>query len=341
MARGGSSDPSIRRSRHRAASLAAVVFMLTGLLPVAAVLPVAAADPAPAHRFLSDGGTTSTGGSSGTSGSKFATASNTLSGFNDTTVWTGLTTPTSIRFSPDGRVFVAEKSGIIKVFDNLSDTTPTVFADLKTDVDDYWDRGLLGMTLDPDFPASPYVYALYARDAFLGGSSPVWNDTCLDPPGPNTDGCLISGRLVRLTMTGGVATATKILIDGWCQQFPSHSVGDLRFGSDGALYVTGGDGASFNETDYGQRGGTRGGTIPVAKNPCGDPPTGSGGTQTVPTARGGALRAQSSRRPASEPVLTNGALLRVDPSTGAAMATNPTIGSADANAPADRRVRLP
>ena len=44
----------------------------------------------------------------------------------------------------------------------------------------------------------------------------------------------------------------QVLINDWCQQFPSHSIGDLRFGADGALYVTGGDGASFNVVDYGQ-----------------------------------------------------------------------------------------
>ena len=55
----------------------------------------------------------------------------------------------------------------------------------------------------------------------------------------------------------------QVLISDWCQQFPSHSIGDLQFGPDGALYVSGGDGASFNATDYGQFGS------PV--NPCGDP----------------------------------------------------------------------
>ncbi len=265
-------------------------------------------------------------------GTQFAAASTTLNGFSDTNVWTGMTLPTSLRFAPDGRVFVAEKSGIIKVFDSISDTTPTVFADLKTDVDDYWDRGLLGMTLDPNFPASPYVYALYARDAIPGGSSPRWNDVCLTQPGPNTDGCLVSGRLVRLTMgSGGVSTSQKILIDGWCQQFPSHSIGDLRFGADGALYVTGGDGASFNAADYGQYGGTTGVTD-VPKNPCGDPPGGQGATLTPPTARGGALRAQSIRRPTGDPVLLNGSLLRVDPATGDALSNNPRFSSTDANA---------
>ena len=44
------------------------------------------------------------------------------SGFSETTVFSGLTNPTVLRFARDGRVFVAEKSGLIKVFDNLSDT---------------------------------------------------------------------------------------------------------------------------------------------------------------------------------------------------------------------------
>ena len=182
-------------------------------------------------------------------------------------------------------MFVAEKSGLIKVFASLTSTTPTVFADLSGRVDDYWDRGLLGMTLDPNFPTNPTVYVLYALDGVDGGTVPRWNDACPSPPGPTTDGCVISGRLSRLTASGNVWTgAEDILIKDWCQQFPSHSLGDLRFGADGALYVSGGDGASFTNVDYGQFGGTNGVT---GKNPCGDPPSGAGGTQTAPTARGG------------------------------------------------------
>jgi hypothetical protein len=45
-----------------------------------------------------------------------------------------LRAPTSIQFSPDGRVFVAERAGLIKVFDSLGDPTPTVVADLHAKV---------------------------------------------------------------------------------------------------------------------------------------------------------------------------------------------------------------
>src|SRR5436305_7112819 len=92
-------------------------------------------------------------------------------GFQDTVVFQGLTAPTVVDFAPDGRVFVAEQSGIIKVFDSLSDTQPTVFADLRTNVLNYGDRGLVGMALDPSFPTKPYVYVLYTYDAPVGGTA--------------------------------------------------------------------------------------------------------------------------------------------------------------------------
>ena len=186
-------------------------------------------------------------------------------------MFTGLTEPTDLRFASDGRVFVAEKSGLIKVFDNLNDTSASVVADLRTNVHNFWDRGLLGMTLHPQFPQQPYMYVLYTHDAAIGGTAPRWGtagatgDGCPTPPGATADGCVVSGRLSRLQISGNVAVGgEQVLIEDWCQQYPSHSIGGLEFGPDGALYVTGGDGASFNFTDYGQDGS------PL--NPCGDPP---------------------------------------------------------------------
>ena len=245
-------------------------------------------------------------------------------GFSESVVWSGLTNPTNIEFAADGHIFVAEKSGLIKVFDSQADPTPDVFADLRANVHDFWDRGMLGLAVHPNFPASPYVYVLYTYDAPVGGTAPTWGDACANPPGATGDGCVVSGRLSRLTAAGNQMTGPEqVLVNDWCQQYPSHSVGDLAFGADGALYVTAGDGASFNFADYGQDGS------PV--NPCGDPPGGVGAVLTPPTAEGGALRSQDPRTPA-DPATLDGSVLRLDPSTGAAMAGNPMIGSSDPNA---------
>jgi glucose/arabinose dehydrogenase/PKD repeat protein len=258
-----------------------------------------------------------------------AGASTLPTGFRDSVVLSGLTNPTVLQFAPDGRIFVGQKNGVIKVFQSLTDTNPVTFADLSSKVDDYWDRGLLGMALPPNFPTDPYVYVLYAYDAPIGGTAPTWNDGCPTPPGPTTDGCLVSGRVSRLQISGNVMTGTEqVLVNDWCQQFPSHSIGTLLFGRDGYLYVTGGDGASFNNVDYGQYGNTYAGD---QANPCGDPPGAVGIPLSPPGAEGGALRSQSVRR-TDGPATLDGTVLRIDPATGAGVSGNPFFASPDANA---------
>ena len=81
--------------------------------------------------------------------------------FQDTVVFSGLTVPTAVRFAPNGKAFVAEKSGLLKVYDSITDSTPTVFADLRSKVMDFDDRGLLGLAVHPNFPVQPYVYVFY------------------------------------------------------------------------------------------------------------------------------------------------------------------------------------
>jgi glucose/arabinose dehydrogenase len=125
-----------------------------------------------------------------------------------------------------------------------------------------------------------------------------------------------------------------LITDQWCQQFPSHSIGHLAFGPDGMLYVTGGDGASFTNTDWGQFGGGAGSPTPA--NPCGDPPSPVGTALSPPSAEGGALRSQSPRRVAGHPILLDGAVLRVDPATGNGVAGNPMYNPQNPSSNASR-----
>jgi glucose/arabinose dehydrogenase len=133
-------------------------------------------------------------------------------------------------------------------------------------------------------------------------------------------GCQVSGLLVRLTAAGNHAFPTaaapkeEVLLEGWCQQSTTHSVGDLGFGPEGALFVTGGEGAMFSEPDYGQFG-----------NVCEDPPENGNPNPERLTAEGGSLRSQSVLRShdATHPTLLSGTMLRIDPDTGEAWPKNP------------------
>ena len=253
-----------------------------------------------------------------------------VEGFTVTTELSGLNYPTNLELAPDGRVFVAEKSGRVVAFDGLDDTTPAVVVDLGGDIHNYEDRGLLGLEVDPGFPTDPYLYVLYTLDP---GDS--WGDACPSPPGTFDDGCVVNARLARLTVDADnhmVGDELVLLEDMWCAQFPSHTVGDLEFTPDGALLVSAGDGADYNSVDYGQRGGSAGSPTPA--NPCGDPPGGTGVALTAPTARGGALRSQTLTGPGTTHTY-DGSILRVDPDTGAALPDNPLVGGDD---PVDDRV---
>ncbi len=227
----------------------------------------------------------------------------------------GLTNPTGIQFASDGKVFIPQSEGKILVLDGIDDPSPKVFADLSTEVFGAGDRGILGMKLDPGFPAKPYVYIAYAYDAPPGGTAPTYGDICPSDP----DACVISGRLSRLEMNPSTGTAVidpsthqpkeDVLVSSWCQQFTSHSIGDIEFDPTGALVMSGGEGGSFATADKGQFG-----------NPCGDPAD-----------EGGALRSQDVRT-AGDQTDYSGSIIRVDPATGDALPTNPNYPSSDVRA---------
>ncbi|HMJ66548.1 MAG TPA: PQQ-dependent sugar dehydrogenase, partial [Candidatus Binatia bacterium] len=121
--------------------------------------------------------------------------------------------------APDGRVFIAEQTGTLRVVKD-DKLLPAPF--LTVTVDSYWERGLIGVTLDPDFPKTSHIFVLYVAAQ----------------PYPHH-------RLSRFTAEGDRALpgSEVILFEGDDQTklggtIPAgHQGGPIRFGPDGKLYV--------------------------------------------------------------------------------------------------------
>lgn len=237
-------------------------------------------------------------------------------GFADRTLFEGLKQPTAVTVAPGGTVFVAEKRGVVLSFRGPRDRTATVVADLRREVHSFDERGLTGIEVDPRFPRRPYIYVGYTLNAPLGLPAPVWGlqpkrgragmEGCLggDPDRAYQRGCVVSSRVSRLPIgKRGRAGPEQVLLTDWCQQFGSHSIGELAFDRTGALLVGGGEGAYFAAPDTGNRGKPAG--------VCGDPP-----------GEGGALRAQDLQTP-GDPVTLDGTIARIDPLDGAPALGNP------------------
>jgi glucose/arabinose dehydrogenase len=230
----------------------------------------------------------------------------------------GLQKPTTIDFTADGKLFVAERNGRVMEFDSTEDPTPTLVLSILDKVMAKGDRGLLGMKLDPEYPTKPFLYLSYTYDAPIGGDYKASTHTHLTDGADDcvetkeTADCLVSGRLARVEIDPATSVAVggpvdpsseQVLINSWCQQVTSHSIGDIEFDAEGALLMSGGDGASWGSIDFGQLG-----------NFCDDPEY-----------EGGSLRAQDLRTPATpgDPTDYNGSIIRVDRETGAALPNNP------------------
>jgi glucose/arabinose dehydrogenase len=145
-------------------------------------------------------------------------------GFRETRIATGLVAPTAMALSPDGRLFVAEQEGRLRVVEDGA-LLPTPFVTVS--VDSAGERGLLGVAIDPAFAFNQYVYVYYTT-----ASSPIHN------------------RLSRFTANGDVAEASSEVVIMELENLSEatyHNGGAIHFGPDGTLFVAvgdAGDGAS-------------------------------------------------------------------------------------------------
>src|SRR5215208_754691 len=92
-------------------------------------------------------------------GVRTAAAATLPNGFEERTIASGLSLPTSIAWAPDGRMFIAEKRGVVRVV-NTNGTIGQLL-DISAHVYGVADRGLLGIATDSDFANNHWLYLLY------------------------------------------------------------------------------------------------------------------------------------------------------------------------------------
>ncbi|HEX8141886.1 MAG TPA: PQQ-dependent sugar dehydrogenase [Pyrinomonadaceae bacterium] len=141
-------------------------------------------------------------------------------GFTETLVSSGLSSPTAMAFAPDGRLFVCEQGGQLRVIKNgVLLATPF----LTVTVSSAGERGLLGVAFDPNFQTNNFIYIYY---------------TATTPS--------IHNRVSRFTANGDVAVpgSEVVLLDLNNLSATNHNGGAMHFGPDGKLYVAVGENAN-------------------------------------------------------------------------------------------------
>jgi glucose/arabinose dehydrogenase len=152
---------------------------------------------------------------------RFANAQVYPTDFAQVPVAIGISNPTVMEFAPDGRIFVAQQGGSLRVIKNNSLLT-TPFVTLNVNASG--ERGLIGIALDPDFATNNYIYLYYT----VPGSS-------------------IHNRVSRFTADGDVALLNSEMIVLELDPLSgatNHNGGAMHFGKDGKLYIAVGENAN-------------------------------------------------------------------------------------------------
>jgi glucose/arabinose dehydrogenase len=140
-------------------------------------------------------------------------------GFTESPVASGLSNPTAMAIAPDGRIFVCQQGGALRVIKNSALlSTPFVTVPVNSDSE----RGLLGVALDPAFDSNHFVYVYY---------------TATTPTTHN--------RVSRFTANGDVAVpgSEVPILNLETLSAGNHNGGAIHFGPDGKLYVAVGENA--------------------------------------------------------------------------------------------------
>ncbi|MDQ3534348.1 MAG: PQQ-dependent sugar dehydrogenase, partial [Bacteroidota bacterium] len=159
----------------------------------------------------------------------------------------GINIPNPVELtSPDDgtqRIFVIAQKGAIHVFPNQSNVTATkTFLDISKQVAYGGEMGLLGLTFHPDFTNNGFFYVNYTKD---NPRETVISRFTVDPQ--DADKADPNSELILLKFE---------------QPYGNHNGGGIKFGPDGFLYITVGDGGSGGDPqNHGQNQSTLLGTM--------------------------------------------------------------------------------
>jgi glucose/arabinose dehydrogenase len=141
--------------------------------------------------------------------------------FEDTRIAT-VASPTALAFTPDGRLLITTQDGRLRIYESGA-LRPAAALDLTDVICSDNERGLLGVAVDPNFSVNRHIYLFYTSDQ--GGS------------------CVNRVSRFVLAASNTVDRATElVLVNGMPSTAGNHNAGDVKFGKDGYLYISIGDG---------------------------------------------------------------------------------------------------
>ncbi len=186
-------------------------------------------------------------------------------GFSVETVIDGLSLPIAFDVARDGRIFVAEKSGRVRVVEN-GVLLEEPFIDLSHEVNDDQTRGLMGLALHPNFPRTPYIYVTYVYEPAEAKGHPDSGgrvsrlarieasaaDSNVHKPGGfvvllgknstwENIGNPDEGDQPPFSCEDAAGTPVQDCLPA---ESSAHIIDFVKFGRDGALYVSNGDGTT-------------------------------------------------------------------------------------------------